>query len=100
MRRTGKGHAPLDSSITLHGAMEFHATVHEEADGSYWAEVEELPGCFASGKDLNELREALIEAISMCLTDKEREEMRAQAQAKRPLRVGGITVATGPLVPA
>ena len=81
--------------------MEFHATVHEE-DGSYWAEVEELPGCFASGKDLNELQEALIEAINMCLTDKEDDQMRAEADAaaKRPMRVGGITVATGPLVPA
>jgi predicted RNase H-like HicB family nuclease len=78
--------------------MEFHATVHEEADGSYWAEVDELPGCFAAGKDLNELREALIEAIGMCLTDKEREQLRAET--KRPMRVGGITVATGPLVPA
>jgi predicted RNase H-like HicB family nuclease len=81
--------------------MEFHATVHEE-DGSYWAEVEELPGCFASGKDLNELQEALIEAINMCLTQKEHEQIRAEleSEAKRQMRVGGITVATGPLVPA
>jgi predicted RNase H-like HicB family nuclease len=81
--------------------MEFHATVHEE-EGSYWAEVEELPGCFASGKDLNELREALIEAISMCLTEKEHAQILAElgAEAKRPMRIGGITVATGPLVTA
>lgn len=48
--------------------MGFHANIHEE-DGSYWAEVQELPGCFASGRDLNELAEALKEAISMCRTD-------------------------------
>ena len=29
--------------------------VHEEEDGGYWAEVEELPGCFASGETLDEL---------------------------------------------
>ena len=81
--------------------MEFHATVHEE-DGAYWAEVRELPGCFASGKDLNELQEALIEAISMCLTEKEHAQILAdvQAAANRTMRVGEITLATGPLVPA
>jgi predicted RNase H-like HicB family nuclease len=81
--------------------MEFHATIHEE-DGSYWAEVPELPGCFASGKDLNELEEALIEAIGMCLTEKEHAQMLAEVEADvhHQLRVGGITVATGPLVPA
>lgn len=78
--------------------MEFHAIVHEE-DGSYWAEVQELPGCFASGKDLNELQDALIEAIGMCLT--EGDHKRILAEAQRPaMRIGGITVATGPLVPA
>ncbi len=82
--------------------MEFHATVHEE-NGSYWAEVEELSGCFASGKDLNELQEALIEAIGMCLTKVEHTQMLVEAENNvqhQPMRVGGITVATGPLVPA
>lgn len=44
----------------------FMLTVHHE-DGTYWAEVDELPGCFASGRDLDELKEALAEAIGMCL---------------------------------
>lgn len=48
--------------------VEFHALIHEE-DGSYWAEVKELPGCFASGATLDELKEALVEAIGMCLED-------------------------------
>lgn len=79
--------------------MEFHAIVHEE-DGSYWAEVQELPGCFASGKDLNELQEALIEAIGMCLTDSARDDLAAEAEVHRQsMRIGAITVATGPLVP-
>ncbi|MGZ8740527.1 MAG: type II toxin-antitoxin system HicB family antitoxin [Gaiellaceae bacterium] len=46
--------------------MELHATVHQE-DGSYWAEVRELPGCFASGHTLDEVIEGLREAIAMCL---------------------------------
>lgn len=48
--------------------MEFHALIHKE-DGSYWAEVKELPGCFASGHDLEELKEAVIEAITLYLAD-------------------------------
>ena len=47
----------------------FHALVHEEADGSLWAEVKELPGCFASGLNVAELQEALFEAIQMSLPD-------------------------------
>ena len=46
--------------------MELHAVIHEE-DGSYWAEVRELPGCFASGHDLEEVKEGLIEAITLVL---------------------------------
>lgn len=49
--------------------MELHARIHEDDDGSYWAEVKELPGCFASGATLDELKEALLEAIRMCLED-------------------------------
>jgi predicted RNase H-like HicB family nuclease len=42
--------------------------VHEE-DGGYWAEVRELPGCFASGRDLEELKEAVLEAIDLYESD-------------------------------
>lgn len=49
--------------------LKFNVRVNEEDDGTYWATVEELPGCFASGRDLDELKEALSEAIQMCLPD-------------------------------
>jgi predicted RNase H-like HicB family nuclease len=48
--------------------MELHATIHEE-DGSYWAEVRELPGCFASGRTLDEVMEGLSEAVALCLPE-------------------------------
>lgn len=48
--------------------MELHAQIRQE-DGSYWAQVAELPGCFASGRSLDELAEALNEAISLCLEE-------------------------------
>ncbi len=39
--------------------------VHEEEaeDGGYWAEVEELPGCFASGETLDQLEQDVKGAI-------------------------------------
>lgn len=43
-----------------------HVDVHHE-DGSYWAEVRELPGCFASGHDVPELIESVQEAIALYL---------------------------------
>jgi predicted RNase H-like HicB family nuclease len=48
--------------------MELTAVIRREDDG-YWAEVKELPGCFASGRSLDELREALAEAVELYLDD-------------------------------
>ncbi len=50
---------------------EFTVAIHPEPD-HYWAEVVELPGCFATGIDLEELRESLEEAISLYLFDVEK----------------------------
>ena len=49
--------------------------IHNEPGQEYplWAEVEELPGCFASGRDMDELREALSEAVSLYLSEPGRE---------------------------
>ena len=44
----------------------FDVTIREE-DGMLWAEVEQLPGCFTSGENIEELEEALFEALQMCL---------------------------------
>jgi predicted RNase H-like HicB family nuclease len=44
--------------------VELTVRVHEES-GSYWAEVVELPGCFASGQSLDELRIAVDEAVRL-----------------------------------
>lgn len=42
--------------------------IHDE-DGMLWAEIQELPGCFASGADMDELLDAAAEAIQMYLAD-------------------------------
>lgn len=44
-------------------------TIHDEGEDGFWAEVKELPGCFASGFTLDELQESLEEAISLYLSE-------------------------------
>jgi predicted RNase H-like HicB family nuclease len=46
--------------------MELTAKIHIE-DGSYWADIPELPGCFASGDTLDELFESLQEGVAFYL---------------------------------
>ena len=41
-----------------------HVDVHHE-EGSYWAEVRELPGCFAAGDTVAELIESVEEAVAV-----------------------------------
>lgn len=50
----------------------FTARVHEEDDGSLWAEIEELPGVFSSGDNEDELRENIVDAIILYLSVEER----------------------------
>jgi hypothetical protein len=47
--------------------------VHRGDDGSLWAEVDELPGCFASGDTLDELNKDLAAAISLYRSEPGRE---------------------------
>jgi predicted RNase H-like HicB family nuclease len=50
--------------------MELEVIVHHdvETDG-FWAEVVQLPGCFAAGHTRDELTESLQEAIELYLQD-------------------------------
>jgi predicted RNase H-like HicB family nuclease len=48
--------------------VELTVNIHLE-DGSYWAEVPELPGCFASGDTLNELFSSAREGIRLYLDE-------------------------------
>lgn len=48
--------------------MEIHVKLHAE-EGTLWAQVEEVPGCFAAGDTLEELAESLNEALALCLKD-------------------------------
>ena len=50
-----------------------HVNVRHE-DGSYWAEVQELPGCFASGDTAAELIESVEEAVALYLAPPDADE--------------------------
>jgi len=55
---------------TITELMEYTARIHHE-DSTYWAEIPELPGVFASGDTLDELLEGLQEAVALYLGDGE-----------------------------
>ena len=46
----------------------YTVTIHDEGPDGFWAEVEDLPGCFASGATMAELDEALDEAVGIYLS--------------------------------
>ena len=56
--------------------MELEVIVHHDSEaGGYWAEVVQLPGCFAAGHSRAELEESLKEAISLYLQDEDPAEI-------------------------
>ncbi len=46
--------------------VDYNVVVHHEED-SYWAEVDGLPGCFAAGDTVDELRESLEDSVTAYL---------------------------------
>ncbi len=65
---------------------QFQVRVHHE-DGSYWAEVMEMPGCFVSGDSIEEIREALAEAIGLYLSSENVKIDVQQVELTGPLQV-------------
>ena len=66
--------------------MDLKVEVHQEGTG-YWAHVVELPGCFASGRSLDELHEAVGDAIGLYVWDRP-----VQLNAAAPLGAGSVYV--------
>ncbi len=71
--------------------MELTARIHIE-EGSYWADVPGLPGCFASGDTLDELFESLQEGVALYLAD--------ESGQGGPLHVATATLTDQPLTAA
>jgi predicted RNase H-like HicB family nuclease len=60
-----RGSGPIIAAVTLDG---LHINVRSE-DGAFWATVEEFPGVFATGDDVDELRESLREGVALVAGD-------------------------------
>ncbi len=58
--------------------MELTAAIRHE-DGGYWAEVPELPGCFAAGDSFDELLKSLLEGIQVYLANETGSESQPNA---------------------
>jgi predicted RNase H-like HicB family nuclease len=71
--------------------MELTARIHIE-DGSYWADIPELPGCFASGDTLDELFKSLQEGVALYLAE--------EGERSAPLYVATATLTDHPLAAA
>jgi hypothetical protein len=65
--------------------------IHQE-DGILWGQVVELPGCFATGEDLDELAEALGEAISLYQAKSSPVSATSRSSTPRRYRVGRMTL--------
>lgn len=73
------------------GAMEQRLQVQlREEDGAFWAMVDEFPGVFAAGDDLEELRASLEEGIRLIKAEPCGEPPDLRLSALRP-EPGGVT---------
>ena len=68
--------------------MELTARIHIE-EGSYWADVPQLPGCFASGDTLDELFGSLQGGIALYLA--------SEGEKNEPLHVATATLTDNPV---
>ena len=56
--------------------MELEVIVHHDSETkAFWAEVVQLPGCFAAGHTREELEESLKEAVSLYVRDEDPTEI-------------------------
>ncbi len=70
---------------------QLHVSVRHE-DDAFWATVDEFPGVFATGDDLNELRESLQAGIALILA---RPGEEPPAVSLSELRLEPIAMAAG-----
>jgi predicted RNase H-like HicB family nuclease len=78
----------VDPMDTMKGSVmpqnqSLHVSVRHE-DESYWATVDEFPGVFATGDDLDELRESLEEGIALVLALPDQQPPAIRLTAFRP----------------
>lgn len=78
--------------VTNPNSIEYEVLVHDDEDGSLWAEIPALPGLFVSGNSDEELAEALVEAVPLYLTDAGHKPFRVVGSAFAQTRSGRVLV--------
>jgi predicted RNase H-like HicB family nuclease len=68
---------------TMPAGQQLHLNVRFE-DDAFWGTVDEFPGVFATGDNLEELRESLQEGIALMLADPGEEPPTVQLAPLRP----------------
>ena len=53
----------------------FNIIIYKAEEGGYWATCPELKGCNTQGETIEEIKENMKEAISLCLEDYEPEQV-------------------------
>ncbi len=64
---------------------------HRDTDGSWWADVAELPGCFAAADTREGLLPAISEAIVLYLQDEDETKIRVEPEGSEPFLGDGET---------
>lgn len=72
---------PEDIAVKVIHVYKIHI---REEDQSYWASVEELPGCFATGETWDELQASLAEAIGLHLSTRRHRVSARLGEASKP----------------
>jgi predicted RNase H-like HicB family nuclease len=75
LRESGEA-APAGKIVPTTITVKLPARVHQDEDGSLWADVPALPGCVAGGSDLDEVLANLEEAAEGWLLAKHDVEIR------------------------
>lgn len=60
----------------------YTATIHEE-DGKFYCRVPDIPGCISTGNDLPEAIEMITDALALCLTVREDDNLPVIAPSKQ-----------------
>jgi predicted RNase H-like HicB family nuclease len=92
------GHSPSGSEVIEVEDQSLHVEVRYEG-GMYWAQVNQWPGCFATGETLSELTEALEEAVDLYATPEEPGEEELRPVRLHILKMELTVSAERPLVP-
>lgn len=55
-------------TVSVVDGLSYTVRIHDEGPDGLWADVVEMPGCFASGDNYEELMESLTESMGLYLS--------------------------------